>query len=63
MISIFATLLLIAKCSLCIPLDNLYPFGEGVGDQVLDPSSDHSTYAGDDIYFEFNLTRNLYVSH
>ena len=54
-------LLVIMKCSWCISLDQLYPFGPDEDDQMLDPSSDRPTFTNADFTFEFNSRQELYV--
>ena len=54
-------LLVIMKCSWCIPLDQLYPFGTDEGDQVLDSSSDRPTITNAGFTFEFDSRQELYV--
>ena len=54
-------LLVIMKCSWCIPLDQLYPFGADEDDQKLDPSSDHPTFTYADFTFDSNSRQELYV--
>ena len=60
MISILITFLLITKCSWCLPLDQLYPFGPNENDQVVDFSSDlpMDTFAN---VFDSTSRQELYV--
>ena len=62
MIGFLISTLLFVKCSWCIPLDQLYPFGAYEGDQVLDPSSDLPVIINGDFYFDLDLRREIYVS-
>ena len=73
MISTIITFLLVAKCSWCLPLDQLYPFGPNANDRVLD-TNDPGPAAGLTAAFYFDapevrqdfnsaqLREDLYVS-
>ena len=61
MIGTLISILLIAKCSWCIPLDQLYPFGADEGDKMLDPFSDLPVIIGENFNFDLNSRQELYV--
>ena len=62
MIIILIAFLLITKCSWCLPLDQLYPFGPDENDRVLNSSSNLPTM---DVYtnvFDSTSRQKIYVS-
>ena len=61
MITIIISLLLIAKCSWCIPLDQFYPFGADENDQELKPSDAFPVIISENFTFEFSPKQALFV--
>ena len=61
MIGFLISTLLFVKCSWCIPLDQLYPFGTDEGDRVLDSSSDFPIIMNGDFNFDLDLRHEIYV--
>jgi len=64
MIAIIISLLLIAKCSWCLPLDQFYPFGVDEKDQELkppDPRSPLPEIISENFIFESSARRALFV--
>jgi len=64
MIAIIISLLLIAKCSWCLPLDQFYPFGVDEKDQELKPPDHFYAFPviiSENFTFEFSSRRALFV--
>ena len=56
------TFLLIVKCSWSLPLDQFYPFGPNVSDQVLDTSFNFPRYTSSRFNFDTIWRNQIYVS-
>lgn len=61
MIIVLITSLLIAKCSWCLPLDQLYPYGPNENDRVLD-SSAYPVSFFNRFFFDSTIIGEVYVS-